>query len=304
MICDAHVHFFSPAFFDALGFQMALSTDGRVDAVLSALGWDSPGSVSELADRWTLELDAHGVSRAALIASVPGDEASVAAAVGAHPERFVGFFMVDPTAPEALDRVAWASAHGLRGICLFPAMHRYSLLSPEVSRVFGLAASSPGTVVFVHCGVLSVGARVKLGLPSPFEMRFGNPLDLQSVALAHPHVPVVIPHFGAGMLREALMLADVCPNVYLDTSSSNAWIRYTPGLTLAGVFQSALRVVGAERLLFGTDSSFFPRGWQRPVLDAQVTALDAAGATTEQRGLVLGGNFDRLFPVRKAESAP
>jgi hypothetical protein len=57
-----------------------------------------------------------------------------------------------------------------------------------------------------------------------------------------------------------------------------------------------LRVVGAERLLFGTDSSFFPRGWNRAVLDAQVTALEAAGATTEQRGLVLGGNFSRLFP--------
>ncbi len=98
--------------------------------------------------------------------------------------------MLDPTRDDALDRVAWAAAHGLRGICLFPAMHRYPLTSPDVARVFDLAAASPGTAVFVHCGVLSVGARKKLGLPSPFEMRFGNPLDLQGVALAHPRVPV------------------------------------------------------------------------------------------------------------------
>ena len=33
-------------------------------------------------------------------------------------------------------------------------------------------AASP--VVFVHCGELSVGARGKLGLPSPFDMSLGN----------------------------------------------------------------------------------------------------------------------------------
>ena len=151
--------------------------------------------------------------------------------------------------------------------------------------------------MFVHCGVLSVGARRKLGLPSPFEMRFGNPLDLQGVALAHPRVPVIIPHFGAGMFREALMLADACPNVHFDTSSSNAWMRYTPGLTLTEVFRTALGVLGAERLLFGTDSSFFPRGWQAGLLATQVAALDAAGATPEQSRLILGGNFARMFPV-------
>ena len=297
MICDAHVHFFSPGFFDALGAQKGLAPENRVGEVAQALEWESAPSVAALATRWVSELDAHGVSRAALIASLPGDEASVAAAMAAYPDRFVGFFMLDPTRDDALDRVAWATAHGLRGICLFPAMHRYPLTSPEVSRVFDLAAAAPGTAVFVHCGLLSVGARKKLGLPSPFEMRFGNPLDLQSVVLAHPRVPAIIPHFGAGMFREVLMLAQTCPSVHLDTSSSNGWMRYTPGLTLSEVFETALDVVGPDRLLFGTDSSYFPRGWQANVLATQVEALDVAGATPEQSRLVLGGNFARLFPV-------
>jgi predicted TIM-barrel fold metal-dependent hydrolase len=303
MICDAHVHFFSPGFFDALGAQKGLAPENRVGEVAEALEWEAPPSVTALAARRAAALDGHGVARAALIGSVPGDEASVAAAIAAHPDRFVGFFMLDPTRDDALDRIAWATAHGLRGICLFPAMHRYPLASPDVARVFDLAAAAPGTAVFVHCGLLSVGARKKLGLPSPFEMRFGNPLDLQGVVLAHPRVPVIVPHFGAGMLREALMLADTCPNVHLDTSSSNAWMRYTPGLTLADVFKAALGVVGAERLLFGTDSSFFPRGWQVGLLATQVAALDAAGATPEQSRLVLGLNFSRLFPVLAPSSS-
>ena len=297
MICDAHVHFFSPGFFDAIGAQKGLPVERRIDVVTGDLGWDPPVSVAALADRWRDELHAQGVSRAALIASTAADEASVAAAVAAHPAHFVGFYMLDPTRDDALDRVAWSSAHDLRGICLFPAMHRYALHGAEVARVFEMAAATPGTAVFVHCGVLSVGARAKLGLPSKFDMRFGNPLHLQGLALSHPTVPVIIPHFGAGLFREALMLADVCPNVCLDTSSSNRWMRYTPGLTLTDVFRAALDVAGPKRLLFGTDSSFFPRGWQPAILETQRQAMADAGATEAQIADVLGGNFARLFPV-------
>jgi len=301
MICDAHVHFFSPGFFDTLGAQKGLPLDGRVGVVTGALGWEEPSSIAALADRWVQELDRHGVARAVIIASVPADEAAVAAAVAAHPTRFIGFYMLDPTKADALDRVAWATAHGLRGICLFPAMHRYPLHGPDAMRVFDMAAAAPGTAVFVHCGVLSVGARQKLGLPSRFEMRFGNPLDLQGPALTHPRLPLIVPHFGAGLFREALMLADVCPNVHLDTSSSNRWMRYTPELSLRDVFRAALDIAGSTRLLFGTDSSFFPRGWQPEILATQRRAMEDAGATDAQIADVVGGNLDRLFPVDAAE---
>jgi len=284
---DAHCHFFSTPFFAALGGDTALAT----------LGWDAPGTAETLADRWVAELDRAGVSRAALIASVPGDAASVGAAVGRHPDRFVGFFMVDPAQPRALVSSTYAvDNEGLRAICLFPAMHRYSIQDERAKKVIEIAAERPGTAVFVHCGVLSVGVRKKLGLPSPFDMRFSNPLDLHAIALAYPHVPFIVPHFGAGMLREALMLADLCPNVLLDTSSSNGWIKYQPGLTLADVFRQALAVAGPDRLLFGTDSSFFPRGWVKDVYEQQTRALEEIGASAETREKIFGGNFERLFP--------
>jgi hypothetical protein len=159
-----------------------------------------------------------------------------------------------------------------------------------------IAAAHPGTAVFVHCGVLSVGVRRKLGLPSRFDLRLGDPLGVARLALAYPQVPFIIPHFGAGFFREALMAADACANIYLDTSSSNAWIRYTPDLTLETVFRTAIAAVGPSRLLFGTDSSFFPRGWQKSVFDAQKAAIATLGRTAEDQALVFGGNFDRLFP--------
>jgi len=299
MLNDTHCHFFSTAFFSTLSRQR-----GRGDSVPQLCGelqWDDPGTPEALADRWVRELDANSVGRTALIASVPGDEASVAAAIANHPTRFVGFFMLDPSASDAAERTRRAIGElGLRVLCLFPAMHHVPLSDSRVQDVVEIVAGHPGTAVFVHCGVLSVGVRRKLGLPSKFDLRLGDPLGVARLALAYPNLPFIIPHFGAGMFREALMAADTCANIHLDTSSSNSWIRYTPGLTLEAVFRTAFAVAGARRLLFGTDSSFFPRGWQRGIYDAQKQALSAMGASAEDQTLVFGGNFDRLFPPRAA----
>ncbi|MBM3784362.1 MAG: amidohydrolase [Acidobacteria bacterium] len=277
---DSHVHYFSETFFSLL-------TGGRPAAeVCAQTGWTPP---VDLANQWISELDRHGVASASLIASLPGDEDSVIAAVDSHPSRFHGQFLLHPLTPGAVARAERAFAMGLSTVCLFPAMHRYGL--EEAGDVIGAAA---GRTVFVHCGALSVGVRKKLGLPSPFDMRYSNPIDLHAVALRHPDTRFVIPHFGAGYFREALMVADLCPNVYLDTSSSNGWMRYE-GLTLEAVFRRALDVAGPDRLLFGTDSSFFPRGWVRPVFDAQCAAMHAIGVTAGDAAQILGGNLLRLI---------
>jgi predicted TIM-barrel fold metal-dependent hydrolase len=297
---DIHTHFFSRRFFETLARD---DEQGRfaadpVGTMCDALAWEVPGEPEALAARWVAELDAQQVSRAVLIASVPGDEGSVAIAVAAAPTRFVGFFMINPLADDAVDRVTRTLAlPGMRGVCLFPAMQRYSLHDARVLAVIDRVAASPGAVLFVHCGVLTVGIRRKLGLPSRFDMRFGNPLDLHAIALGRPSLPIVVPHFGAGMFREALMLADLCPNVFLDTSSSNHWTDYHPGLTLTDVLRQALLVLGPSRLVFGTDSSFFPRGWNRLVFNAQFGALKQLNLPDPDLSAVFADNFERLFPL-------
>ena len=300
-VADAHTHFFSHAFFTALAGQHggtgAQDPQAAVKEIARILGWTAPPIEPELlAKNWVQEFDRHGVDRAALIASIPADEASVAAAIREFPERFHGYFMVNPLAPEALDRVEGALAAGLQGICLFPMMHRYPIGDPRVEPILQAASTRSGVVVFVHCGVLTVGFRKKLGLASPFDMRYSNPIDLHAVALLHPKLNFVVPHFGAGYFREALMLCDLCPNVHLDTSSSNGWMRYqAPELDLKAVFRRALDVAGAGRLLFGSDSSFFPRGWNAEIFAAQTKALADLGVSRVDAGAILGGNLDRLL---------
>jgi predicted TIM-barrel fold metal-dependent hydrolase len=295
-IADAHVHFLSRRFFEVLAEQKPGLT---LESMTQTLGWQMPSKNPEgLALAWVAELDRYGVGRAVLIASVPGDEASVSAAVSAHPNRFYGYFMVNPIAPDAVKRVQGALDAGvMRGICLFPAMHRFSIQDDAARSILDVvAATRPATVVFVHCGVLTVGVRKRLGIPSLFDMRFSNPIDLHAVALRYPQIRFVLPHFGAGYFREALMLADLCPNVYLDTSSSNRWMSYDPsGLDLRTAFRRALDVVGPKRLLFGSDSSFFPRGWVTEVFRDQSKALYELGLSEDEARLIFAENLVHLL---------
>ncbi len=287
VVADAHVHFLSHRFLEIIIQQKPGLT---LEQARAQLDWIfPPADPAKLGEIWAREMDRHGVHRAALIASIPGDESSVVAAARAHPDRFFAFAMANPKAwkPETFSDV--------RVACLFPAMHRYSIQEDAVRPVFEWAEQMK-RAVFVHCGVLSVGLREKLGLDSPFDMRYSNPMDLHSVALRHPKVPVIVPHFGAGYFREALMLADLCPNVYLDTSSSNRWMRYQEShLDLRQVFRRTLDVVGPKRLLFGSDSSYFPRGWHHQIFDDQAKALYELGLTAADARSIFAENLLRLL---------
>lgn len=293
-VADAHVHFFSHWFFASLAEQKGVPAD----QLAPMLHWQQPAEdPRQLADDWAHELDKHGVAKASLIGSVPGDSGSVLAAVGRHPERFYGYAMVNPAAPSPDAQLKTALGGGqIHAVCFFPAMHRYSMHDDRVTALLELMATHPRCVAFVHCGVLSVGVRKALGLPSLFDMRYSNPIDLHEVALRFPQIRFVVPHFGAGYLREALMLCDLCPNVYLDTSSSNSWMRYEePDVDLRVVFRRALAVAGPKRLLFGTDSSFFPRGWNAAIFESQTKALYEIGATEEVARLIFHDNLVHLF---------
>ena len=291
-IADAHAHFFSHKFFSALVAQKPGLT---LEAAGTQLGWTMPPEHPvSLAEDWVSELDRHGVARSALMSSVPGDEGSVSMAAAAYPDRFFAFAMVNPKAwrPETFSDI--------RVACLFPAMHCYSVQDDVARAVFDWAEKH-GRAVFVHCGVLSVGVRGKLGLPSPFDMRFSNPIDLHAVALRYASVPIIVPHFGAGYFRETLMLADLCPNVYLDTASSNRWVRYLEPhhtqsrVDLRHVFRQALDVVGPSRLLFGTDSSYFPRGWHDEIFEEQARALYEIGLSAADARAIFAENLMRIM---------
>jgi hypothetical protein len=54
-------------------------------------------------------------------------------------------------------------------------------------------------------------------------------------------------------------------------------------------------VVGPKRLLFGTDSSFFPRGWVHGVIEEQSRILYELAVPTADMASILGGNLQILL---------
>jgi predicted TIM-barrel fold metal-dependent hydrolase len=115
------------------------------------------------------------------------------------------------------------------------------------------------------------------------------------VARSFDTISFVIPHFGCGFFRELLLVASECANVHTDTSSSNSWIEKLPEpMTLKRVFERALAVLGPERIRYGSDSSFFPRGFLRDHLEGQMKVLAEIGVSPAQARDILGGNLARL----------
>ncbi len=299
MLLDAHTHFFSRPFFDALAGMSPLPGDPeeKLRQVADQTGIEMPEpDVGAHTRRWIAELDANGVDHAVTFASLPHEADAVSAAVRAEPERLTGYVLVDPTADDA---PAVAEQHleegGFKGVLLFPAMHHFH---PEdlSCRGFFEVLDSHKAVAVVHCGILEVKLRDLLGLPRPYDPTYANPLGIVPVANAFPHVPFVIPHFGAGLFRECLMAGVQCENVYVETSSSNSWRRTQPGgLTLVEVFDRAMDVFGPDRVLFGTDSSTFPRGWRKDLYEGQKQALEQLGADDDDLVKVFGGNARRII---------
>ena len=102
-VADAHVHFFSRSFLRQLALQKG--TQESPADLCAILGWEAPPETAEqCAAQWAAELVRNEVSQATLIASLPGEEDSVLAAVASFPGRFFGWFFLNPLAPDALDR--------------------------------------------------------------------------------------------------------------------------------------------------------------------------------------------------------
>lgn len=99
-----------------------------------------------------------------------------------------------------------------------------------------------------------------------------------------------------------------CPNVVVDTSGSNQWVRYMAHrLTLEDLFRRFYETMGSERIIFGSDSSWFPRGFARRYLVDQLRICWEMGMPAAELQQIFGGNAARLLKLdgwRPASAGP
>lgn len=259
------------------------------------LAWDFPApetdkhTPEEQAHRWKAELDRYGIDRIVWVTG--GGNAALAQTCAMYPDHFVGFAHHDPFSPDAADEMERCiKDYGFRG---------YKTLGPNLDRPITDKAAYPlwevcaayNVPVLIHFGIQGSGG----GIANHVNI---NPLILHDVAKAFPDVNFVVPHFGCGYITDMLMLCWACANVHIDTSGSNQWVRWVWGdVTVQGLFRKYLETIGPTRIIFGTDSSWFPRGFAVRYLQDQLRDLRDLNVPHTTLELIFSGNARRLLKL-------
>jgi uncharacterized protein len=192
-------------------------------------------------------------------------------AVERFPDALFGLCYVSPEHAEfSLDEIRRCVRDGpLVGIKLWIAR---KASDPAVDQILD-AAEDLGVYVLQHAWYKTPG-----NLPHE-----SSPADVAQMARRHPKVTIQMAHLNGAGERGILDVAPY-PNVLIDTSG---------GDPEADLLEYAVQVLGAERLLFGSDA---------PGRDFAVQSAQVAGAalSPEDRARILGGNAARLLRLEEA----
>ncbi|TRO48816.1 amidohydrolase [Candidatus Bathyarchaeota archaeon] len=242
------------------------------------------------AGRWVADMDAKGLSRVNFV--MGGGNDNLAKIVSWHPERFTGIAhhsVWEEGAAEELERAV--KELGLKGFKIIASSQQRPIDDKAAYPVWEMAENLE-VPVLIHFGVLGGG-----GGPA-YDLRNLNPLTLWKVCSDFPTLNFVIPHFGACYWRELLQLCWQCPSVHVDTSGSNQWMRWMPyDLTMKDLFRKAMETIGPDRLIFATDSSYFPRGFSVEYLREQLRVCHDMGLEEESIEKIFYGNAARLLKL-------
>ena len=246
----------------------------------------TPEEVEAALGRWVGEVQRYGLRRVNFVTG--GGNERLASLVAQHPDKFTGFAH-HPLRPGACNTLKRAVDElGLKGYKLIGPLTEYPFEHPELRSTWEFCAERR-LPVLIHFGWLGRGG----GVVSHPRI---HPLSLFETARDFPEIPFVIPHFGVNFWDEVLALAWSLPNIFVDTSGSNQWMRWLPyPLTLEDLFRKAYETLGPERILFGTDSSYFPRGFSYRYLQDQLRVCYNLSFKEEDIRNIFSGNAARLL---------
>ena len=200
--------------------------------------------------------------------------------VSRYPQRLVGFCAVQPQSPKAavaeIERCAQA---GIRGVGeMRPDMQLFDLGDEVVMEPLV-------EVLRKHQLVLLLHASEPVGHDYPGKGGI-TPDMLYPFITSFPDLTLVCAHWGGGLPFYALMpeVKQAMSNVYFDTAASP--FLYTPQ-----VYHQVIPLVGADKILFGSD---YPLLAPSRLLE-EIKALDLP---EETKNLILSGNAQRLLGIK------
>ncbi len=293
-VVDSHAHF--PVSWRGRQLGPILAGYGHEHQERMQLEWDfpereappeTPEQVKVTAQRWAGEVDRHGLKRVVFVTGGGNDQ--LAEIVAQYPDRFLGYAHHHLESADALYQLQRAREQlGLVGLKLIAPRFSIPFEDPALIPIWRYVADS-GMPVLIHFGLLGRAGGVV------YHPRI-DPLTLYPVAMEYPEIPFIIPHFGCGYVQQLLHLCWSCPNIYVDTSGSNGWMRWQPyPLSLDDLFRKFYETIGPSRIIFGTDSSWFPRGFVYRYLQDQLRSCRQLAFSVQDIAMMFGGNVSRLL---------
>ena len=247
-------------------------------------------TLEDFAKQWLSEMDANGIDRA-LFFPISEQPEQLRDFVALAPERFAGYaYLNDPLAKDAPERLRnQVKEYGFRGLKLYPCLQLFHAYDEKVFPLYE-EAQSLGVPITFHMGITHAPAS---------DYRYTNPLDLQLPLRLFPDLNFIIAHFGAGFFREVCLIAYHTDNLYVDTSGTNNWRDYTPErMELMEVFRRAIDIMGASRILFGTDTVMRPdSGYRKAIMEEQKAIVRSLSPDPADAEKILGGNAAELFKL-------
>jgi uncharacterized protein len=209
---------------------------------------------------------------------VPNEE--VAAFAAENSDIVMAFASVDPTrGPEAVREARrLIAAGGIRGFKLHPPLQRFHANDKIAYPFYEVLAEAKLPVIF-HTGHSGIGT----GMPGGggVRLKYGNPMDVDDVAVDFPDMPIILAHPSFPWQDEAISVCLHKPQVYIDLSG------WSPKYFSPILIQYANTLL-KRKMLFGSDYPLItPDRWLKDFAEINIRE--------EVRPLILKENAMRLF---------
>jgi predicted TIM-barrel fold metal-dependent hydrolase len=201
------------------------------------------------------------------IESIRASNSETLADVRAHPDALIGMAYLNPRHPSSFleEEAQRCIVEGpMRGIKLWVAVNARD---PAMDPVMALAERLAVPVLH-HAWYKTVS----------HAFNESTPADIANLARRFPRVHIIMAHLSGCNYRGVADVRD-CPNVYMDTSGSQPE---------AGIVEYAVKALGANRLVFGSDVTGRD-------FSCQLGRILGADLTAQEREQILGGNAARLL---------
>ncbi len=199
--------------------------------------------------------------------------------VSRYPKRLIGFCTVQPLAgDEAIKELERCAHNGARGIGeMRPDVQGFDFKDISVMKPVIEAVIENKLILLTHASE-PVGHQY-------FGKGKVTPEVIYPFIINFPDLKLIFAHWGGGLPFYGLMpeVGDALSNVYFDTAA-------TPFLYKPQIFKQVADIVGADKILFGSD---YPLLSPKLIIDQ----LDSVDLSQEDKTKILGGNAQKLLSI-------